>query len=651
MGADCNADEREFRYFSFHEAIYAIEKDINNELYNKDTKNKKYSPFGLINQGLCKKYKFLLNKNFDKDEARKSIFDYNDLIKDKIVINCKSSKYTFPSNFIFVNKEYLEVIHAYINEEYKKYLSTIYSTIIGGGCLIMKDVKDIKDDNPNRYIILYNEINEEMGNEIDFILNIKNKKERENAINFILKNNLIDYFTKIKYDYNNQQFNFYNHFNQEIGYIIRCCSIDKADVFRAKIDSKKDYDLKNKNPKIIPKNNHQNNAQNFPYNNMNNAQNFPINNMNNAQNFSNNNIMNNAQIFPDNNIINNAKNSSNNIFNNAQNSPISNSFKHAPLPNPSPSNNNASSSNAQKFKRIENFPTTINKSNYANNLIEPLLNAAISFLFSLEELKIFFGQNKNMDFNSFKTIIMTKVGQNINKMKTYEKIFSGLLTNLDPDKPANKDYYNQTEQYDEEKGKKKFVENYQKGNIIQKMFSIPKEEKIFCKTCNMNNFQFNYSHFILLKNSQMNKLYQILFDKETETKRGKHCNFCCGQITDLIFENKYLSLPEWLIVIVEPTQINNLKINSFLSIKDGNNNAVYFLSKFIEAERNSLYSINMRNIQFCNKIEGAKINGKEPLAEKKLAVLFYYLTYSKEINCVTHILVNTSAYFFLKKRF
>jgi hypothetical protein len=262
--------------------------------------------------------------------------------------------------------------------------------------------------------------------------------------------------------------------------------------------------------------------------------------------------------------MNNPQNlSNNNIINNMQNGPIPNSFNQSPLPKSSPSINKDSPYNAQKINRIENFPTAINRSNYANNLTDLLLNAAISFLFSLDELKIYFGQNKNMDFNSFKAIIMTKVGKSINKMKTYEQIFSGLLTNLDPDKPSKKDYYNQTEQYDEEKGKKNFVENYQKGNIIQKMFFIPKEEKIFCKKCNMNNFQFNYSHFILLKNSQMNKLYQILFDKETESKRGKYCNFCCGEITDLIFENKYLSLPEWLIVIVEPTQINNLKINSF----------------------------------------------------------------------------------------
>ena len=75
MGSECSADERETRYMSFHQAIYAIENDIKKEIDNPNLTNKKYMPFGLVNQGLCKKYKFLLNPNFDKDEARNTQFD------------------------------------------------------------------------------------------------------------------------------------------------------------------------------------------------------------------------------------------------------------------------------------------------------------------------------------------------------------------------------------------------------------------------------------------------------------------------------------------------------------------------------------------------------------------------------------------------
>ena len=65
-------------------------------------------------------------------------------------------------------------------------------------------------------------------------------------------------------------------------------------------------------------------------------------------------------------------------------------------------------------------------------------------------------------------------------MKTYDDIFSELLTKIAPNNIINKEYYNQNEQYDEEKGKKFFLEKYKKGNITQKMFLIPKEEKIHC---------------------------------------------------------------------------------------------------------------------------------------------------------------------------
>ena len=40
MGNECNEDEREFRYKTFHQAIFAIEKDIENELCNFDLSKK-----------------------------------------------------------------------------------------------------------------------------------------------------------------------------------------------------------------------------------------------------------------------------------------------------------------------------------------------------------------------------------------------------------------------------------------------------------------------------------------------------------------------------------------------------------------------------------------------------------------------------------
>ena len=78
MGSECTPDEREFRYRTFHQAIYDIEKEIKKELNSNNMNNKKYSPFALVNQGICNKYKFLLKEEFDQKEARVTIFNYND---------------------------------------------------------------------------------------------------------------------------------------------------------------------------------------------------------------------------------------------------------------------------------------------------------------------------------------------------------------------------------------------------------------------------------------------------------------------------------------------------------------------------------------------------------------------------------------------
>ena len=201
MGSDCSPEERELRFQSLHQAIYAIENDIKKEIENSDLTNKKYMSFGLINQGLCRECKFLLNENFDKDEAKNTIFDYKYLIKKNEEKNFsfidKKFDFSFPTQFIFINKDFMDVIRDYIPEKFKKHLKTNFDTIIGGGCLIMKNPGDKKDQIPFRYIILYNELKKNKGNEIDFFLCIKDKNERNNAVNYILKYNLLNYKNKL----------------------------------------------------------------------------------------------------------------------------------------------------------------------------------------------------------------------------------------------------------------------------------------------------------------------------------------------------------------------------------------------------------------------------------------------------------------------
>ena len=132
----------------------------------------------------------------------------------------------------------MDVMHNNVNEKYQKYLRSKYDIVIGGGCLIMKNSGDMKDENPFRFIILYNEIKENKGNEIDFFLYIKDKNERNKAVNYILQNNIWNYFLKIKYNYKEEYKKILNESGKEIGYIVRNNNVDCIEKYIIKLKEK-----------------------------------------------------------------------------------------------------------------------------------------------------------------------------------------------------------------------------------------------------------------------------------------------------------------------------------------------------------------------------------------------------------------------------
>ena len=343
MGSECSPDERETRYMSFHQAIYAIENDIKKEIDNPDLTNKKYMPFGLVNQGLCKEYNFLLNPNFDKNEARNIQFNYKYLVKndedrDFSYINPRF-EFSFPSKFMFINKDFMDVIRDNVPEKYKNHLKTNFDTIIGGGCLIMRDPRDKKDENPFRYIILYNEIKENKGNEIDFFLFIKDREKRNSAVNYILEHNLLNFFKKIEYNYKDEYKKVSNENKKEIGYIVRCSEISRVEAYISKMEQKKKNESNISKPKrsmsvktkiqtrIIPQNNNEPNIKNNPINIFsnpiqNNMQNIRMSFNQNQRNIDNNINNNNFQNFQNFQIPMNMMNNMN--FNNMNNNSINN---------------------------------------------------------------------------------------------------------------------------------------------------------------------------------------------------------------------------------------------------------------------------------------------------------------------------------------
>ena len=241
MGKECSKDERIFRYTTFHNAIHSIDVDIKKELSNTNLSSKKYCRYNLINKNILKKYPFLKNKKFDSETAKHIVFQYKDLIKRSEERNFfyidKKFVFSFPENFIFINQDFMDVIFEYIDDEIKKFLMNRFEFIIGGECLIKRNIINENSDY-FRYITLYNELEEEEGNYTDFFLFIKDGHKRESAVNYILQNNIWEYFKKIKYNYKNEYKKILDEKGQEVGYIVRAIELSHIEAYLSKKNKK-----------------------------------------------------------------------------------------------------------------------------------------------------------------------------------------------------------------------------------------------------------------------------------------------------------------------------------------------------------------------------------------------------------------------------
>ena len=277
-------------------------------------------------------------------------------------------------------------------------------------------------------------------------------------------------------------------------------------------------------------------------------------------------------------------------------------------------------------QNISNIPNILNQQQNLENFNDFLIKPVIEYLFLIYELNKILIPNKPNDIQSFMEIIKSKAGPKLKKVKTYKSVFELILTSLDSKAQVNKEYYNLSEQYDEEKGLKRFMERYNEeknDNIIKKLFLIPREEAIFCKKCKMNSFQFGFDKFIYIDNPQIG-LIQKLFLSQKKESNGNFCNFCNGITTECSIIKKVLAFPEKLIVIIDPNQINNFVLQANLLIQN-NNQITYKLDKFIDANTNILYKVDETNNLLCEKFINNKFTSPEKLENKKPIVLFYNL--------------------------
>ena len=175
-----------------------IKKDINKIEHNVDICFKEY---GLLNTKWFQKYLNFL-ENLNDNQTENFSYKYRDLEpiiedKDYSYINEKM-RFSFPINFSFVTKETRCLLSEYnYNEKDKKRIKDyLFGIIIGGGCIIMSNRYDQENSCPYNYIILYEETEGNKNRNVDYILMIKDKKERKNICKYILKHNIWNYLKK-----------------------------------------------------------------------------------------------------------------------------------------------------------------------------------------------------------------------------------------------------------------------------------------------------------------------------------------------------------------------------------------------------------------------------------------------------------------------
>ena len=197
------------------------EEEILKELNKPGGLEKGYKIYYLLDKNWVEEYKNLISNNNIKE--RKNLLKVS-LIKIKIekkdfTYVHKSFRFDFPCNFALVTENFIDLLCKNFNEKEQRKLKGIpFKIIIGGKCLIMKDQSN--ENTPFAYITLYNEKKSKYNNNIDYFLKIDDRKELDKNINYILKNNIWDYFKAINYSYKDEYKIILNSERKKIGYLV-----------------------------------------------------------------------------------------------------------------------------------------------------------------------------------------------------------------------------------------------------------------------------------------------------------------------------------------------------------------------------------------------------------------------------------------------
>ena len=197
------------------------EEEIKKELDKPGGLEKGYKIYYLFDNSWVEKYKNLMsNKNTEeiKNLLKVSLFNTKIEKKDFTYIH-KTFNCSFPYDFTLVTQNFKDLIYKNFTEKEQEEIKiSSFKIIIGGKCLIMRDAKN--EDSPFALITLYNEKKKKFNNSIDYFLKIDDLKELENNLNYILKNNIWNYFEDINYCYKDEYKRVINFEGKVIKYIV-----------------------------------------------------------------------------------------------------------------------------------------------------------------------------------------------------------------------------------------------------------------------------------------------------------------------------------------------------------------------------------------------------------------------------------------------
>ena len=82
---------------------------------------------------------------------------------------------------------------------------------------------------------------------------------------------------------------------------------------------------------------------------------------------------------------------------------------------------------------------------------ELIIEPVIAYFYQIGELTNYICENQNINFPTFKNIIISKAGPNLKKAKNYQQVFEMILTGIDQNSQVNQVNNDQSSQYDEKK--------------------------------------------------------------------------------------------------------------------------------------------------------------------------------------------------------